>query len=110
VHIENYDMHLKLQLGKDIWIFSPDDSGECPATPIAHYGELKSSRDPSRSLYYAIDGNYEIWLGLKKKKDIILEYFQGKLAMEVLYNYNVLSWVIVADLFPLEIYEKIRSN
>ena len=108
--MENSFMHLRLQLGKDIWIFSPDDLGECPIVPLISYGELKSSRDPSRSLYYVLDNNYNIWLGLRKKKDIILEYFQSKLAMEVLYNYNVLSWIMVAELIPTEIYEQIRKD
>lgn len=103
-------MYLRLQLGRDTWVFAPDDSGASPLVPILNYGELKSSRDTSRSLYYAIDGNYNIWLGLRKKKDIQLEYFQSKLAMEVLYNFNVLSWVMVADLIPPEIYEKIREE
>ena len=102
-------MHFRVQLGDNTWVFISDDSGKDPILPLSAYGELKSPRDSSKSLYYALDADYKIWLGLQKKKDIILEYFHSQLAMEVLYNYNVLSWIKVAELMPTEIYEKIRN-
>lgn len=107
--IESNIMHLKLKLGKDIWSFTPSDDGLYPVMPLASYGELKSSRDQNKALYYALDKEYQIWLGLRKTKEIILEHFNQGLAMDVLYNYNVLAWIKVAELIPADIYSKIRK-
>ena len=67
-------------------------SGSClPVFPYYKAGEIYSSRHASHKLYYLIDNNFNLWLGLNRNKEVFFEYFKYEMAMEVISNYNILG-------------------
>jgi hypothetical protein len=90
------------------WRFSPTDAVTAPGLPIKKFGNFVNNEDGR--MFYVIDKNSEIWLGSLKEQDVILEHFRHSMAMDVIFNYNILAWAKISYQLPLSVYAKIRSG
>lgn len=100
---------LDMNISGSVWSFVANELSTGPVLPLHNHGCIYSGN--GKQIYHALDLNWNIWLGLKKTGEhIILEQFDFPIAMDVIYNYNIIEWVRFVDKLPKDLYLKYQHN
>jgi hypothetical protein len=102
-------MGSSIELAGETWHFIPNEKCYAPSLPEFYHGCLVKPKSNSETIYILVDDSGDIWMGFKKEI-IIMDHFETKLAMDTIYNYNILAWVNFVEELPEEMYQKILKS
>jgi hypothetical protein len=94
----------KCKVDGKTWNFEANPIQDGPVLPLLHHGILPRPNPDAGTIYYCIDSNQSIWLGIWERN---MKLFPNDIAFSALYCYNIFAFLEIAELLG-ENFEEIR--